>query len=64
MRRSFTVTVEDENIIKFKEVCKKQGVQQSMLIDAFMRSYINGDIEVHLTLSNRNTVSIKEDKNK
>lgn len=62
MRRSFTVTVEDENIVKFKELCKKQGVQQSMLVDAFMRSYINGDIEVHLTLSNKNTVSVRENK--
>lgn len=60
MKKSFTVTVDEEVIEEFKTVCKRQGVQQSMLVDAFMRAYAHGDIVVHLTLNNKNTISVKE----
>jgi len=61
MKKGFTVTV-DENLIKeFKDICKEQDIKQSMLIEAFMRSYIQGKIQINLYLSNKNTVTIIED---
>ena len=60
MKRSFTVTVDEDVVEQFKQVCKRQGVQQSMLIDAFMRAYVQGNIVVHLELNNKNTISVKE----
>ena len=61
MRKSFTITVEETVAKQFRDICKEQGVQQSMLVEAFMRSYVQGKIEVHLTLGNKNTtVSVIE----
>lgn len=58
-KKSYTVTVEDSIVTDFKELCKEQNVNQSMLIEAFMRTYTNERIKLEL-VNNKTEVQVKE----
>lgn len=58
-KKSYTVTVEDSIVTAFKEVCKEQNINQSMLIEAFMRTYTNERIKLEL-VNNKTEVQVKE----
>lgn len=47
-KKSYTVTVEESIVAAFKEMCKDQNINQSMLIEAFMRTYTNKHIKLEL----------------
>lgn len=47
-KKSYTVTVDEQIIAEFKAKCKAEDINQSMLITAFMRSYVNGRIKLEL----------------
>ena len=47
-KKSYTVTVDEKIVVAFKDVCKEQNVNQSMLIEAFMRTYTNDHIRLEL----------------
>lgn len=58
-KKSYTVTVEESIVTDFKELCKEQNVNQSMLIEAFMRTYTNERIKLEL-VNNKTEVQVKE----
>ena len=58
-KKSYTVTVEESIVTDFKELCKKQNINQSMLIEAFMRTYTNERIKLEL-VNNKTEVQVKE----
>lgn len=43
---TFSTTIDAEVTKKFKEICREGNVNQSMLIEAFMRTYIEGEISL------------------
>lgn len=57
-KKSYTVTVDEEIVSAFKDVCKEQNVNQSMLIEAFMRTYTNDHIRLEL-VNNKTEVQVK-----
>ena len=57
-KKSYTVTVEESIVADFKELCKEQNVNQSMLIEAFMRTYTNDHIRLEL-VNNKTETFIK-----
>ena len=57
-KKSYTVTVDEEIVYAFKDVCKEQNVNQSMLIEAFMRPYTNDHIRLEL-VNNKTEVQVK-----
>lgn len=58
-KKSYTVTVEDSIVTVFKNMCKEQNINQSMLIEAFMRTYTNKHIKLEL-VNNKTEVQVKE----
>lgn len=58
-KKSYTVTVEESIVTDFKELCKEQNINQSMLIEAFMRTYTNERIKLKL-VNNKTEVQVKE----
>lgn len=58
-RKSYTVTVDAEISEKFKEKCKDSGLNQSMLIDAFMKAFVNDEIEFKM-VKRKSSIEIKE----
>lgn len=58
-KKSYTVTVEDSIVTAFKDMCKEQNINQSMLIEAFMRTYTNERIKLEL-VNNKTEVQVKE----
>lgn len=58
-KKSYTVTVDEDIVSAFKDVCKEQNVNQSMLIEAFMRTYTNERIKLEL-VNNKTEVQVKE----
>lgn len=58
-KKSYTVTVEDSIVTAFKDICKEQNINQSMLIEAFMRTYTNERIKLEL-VNNKTEVQVKE----
>ena len=58
-KKSYTVTVEESIVTDFKELCKEQNINQSMLIEAFMRTYTNERIKLEL-VNNKTEVQVKE----
>lgn len=59
-KKSYTVTVDENIITEFKAKCKAEDINQSMLITAFMRSYVNGRIKLELV--NNQIVTMIKDK--
>lgn len=58
-KKSYTVTVEDSIVTAFKDICKEQNINQSMIIEAFMRTYTNERIKLEL-VNNKTEVQVKE----
>lgn len=58
-KTSYTVTVDPEIAASFREVCTNQKINQSMLIESFMRSYVNDHIRL-VFVNNKPEVEIKE----
>ena len=58
-KKSYTVTVEDSIVTAFKNICKEQNINQSMIIEAFMRTYTNERIKLEL-VNNKTEVQVKE----
>jgi hypothetical protein len=47
-RKAFTTTIEEELQRKFKEACDKNGAKMNNVIEAFMKSYIDGEFQIEL----------------
>lgn len=47
-KQTYSVTVDDSVVTMFREMCKEENINQSMLIEAFMRTYINRHIKLEL----------------
>jgi len=60
-KKSYSVTVDENIVIAFKNMCKEQNINQSMLIEAFMRTYMNEHIKLEL-VNNKPEVQIKDMK--
>ena len=58
-KKSYSVTVDESIVTAFKDMCKEQNINQSMLIEAFMRTYTNDRIKLEL-VNNKNEVQVKE----
>ena len=58
-KKSYTVTAEDSIVTAFKDICKEQNINQSMIIEAFMRTYTNERIKLEL-VNNKTEVQVKE----
>lgn len=54
-----SVTVNPEIKERFREVCEEQDMNQSTLIEAFMRAYVNGKVVLEL-VNNKMEAKIKE----
>ena len=54
-----SVTVNPEIKARFQEVCKEQDINQSTLIEAFMRAYVNGKVVLEL-VNNKMEAKIKD----
>lgn len=46
LRKTFTTTIEEEIQKGFKIACTKNEVKMNDILEAFMRSYINGEFHV------------------
>ena len=58
-KETYTVTVDTEVKKGFRELCKEQDMNQSKLIEMFMRAYMNGHIELAI-VNNKAETRIKE----
>ena len=58
-KKSYTVTVDEDIVVALIDVCKEQNINQSMLIEAFMRTYTNQRIKLEL-VNNKTEVQVKE----
>ena len=58
-KKSYSVTVDEAIVTTFKDMCKEQNINQSMLIEAFMRTYTNKHIKLEL-VNNKTEVQVKE----
>ena len=58
-KKSYSVTVDEAIVTAFKDMCKEQNINQSMLIEAFMRTYTNKHIKLEL-VNNKTEVQVKE----
>ena len=58
-KKSYSVTVDESIVTAFKDMCKEQNINQSMLIEAFMRTYTNKHIKLEL-VNNKTEVQVKE----
>lgn len=58
-KKSYTVTVDETIVAGFKDMCKEQNINQSMLIEAFMRTYTNEHIKLEL-VNNKIEVQVKD----
>lgn len=47
-KKSYSVTVDETIVTAFKDMCKEQNINQSMLIEAFMRTYTSERIKLEL----------------
>jgi len=45
-RKQFTTTIDEEVQEKFKEKCSQNGEKMNDVLEAFMKSYINGDFVI------------------
>lgn len=57
-KKTYSVTIDETISEDFKSLCKDNGVNQSMLIEAFMRSYVNEHVRLEL-VNNEPEVKIK-----
>ena len=59
-KKTYSVTIDIEIVEEFKTRCKEQDINQSMLIEAFMRAYTNDMVELRLVNSNKIVTMMKE----
>lgn len=59
-KKTYSVTIDIEIVEEFKARCKEQDINQSMLIEAFMRAYTNDMVELRLVNSNKIVTMMKE----
>lgn len=45
-RKQFTTTIDEEIQKDFKETCTNRGEKMNDVLEAFMKSYINGEFEI------------------
>ncbi len=45
-KQTYSVTIDSDIQKSFKTLCKNEQINQSMLIEAFMRTYVNGHIKL------------------
>ena len=50
MRKTFTTTIEEDIQKDFKKACAKNKVKMNDVLEAFMKSYIAGELEVEMEL--------------
>lgn len=58
-KKSYTVTVDEDIVSDFKNICKEQNINQSMLIEAFMRTYTSKHIKLEL-VNNKPEVQVDD----
>lgn len=47
-KRTFSTTIDPQIVDAFKEKFKEENINQSMLIETFMKAYVNGKVELRL----------------
>ena len=55
-RQSYSVTVDESIVAAFREICKEQNINQSVLIEAFMRTYTNEHIKLEFVNNKMETL--------
>lgn len=55
-RQSYSVTVDESIATAFREICKEQNINQSVLIEAFMRTYTNEHIKLEFVNNKMETL--------
>lgn len=58
-KKSYSVTVDEAIVTAFKNMCKEQNINQSMLIEAFMRTYTSDRIKLEL-VNNKPEVQVED----
>ena len=58
-KKSYSVTVDEVIVTAFKDMCKEQNINQSMLIEAFMRTYTSERIKLEL-VNNKHEVQVED----
>lgn len=51
MRKSFTSTIDEEAQKAFKEKCSEAGLPQNIVLEAFMREFASGRLELKMALN-------------
>ena len=47
-KKSYSITVDEDVVSAFRKKCKEQDVNQSMLVGAFMKSYVEERVKLDL----------------
>lgn len=56
MRKAFTASIEESIQKDFKEKCSQSGVPQNVIIETFMKAFVNDEIQLKLV---KNTLSVE-----
>lgn len=59
-KRTFSTTIDPQVVDAFKEKCKEENINQSMLIETFMKAYVNGKVELRLVNNKIEDAVMKE----
>lgn len=51
MRKSFTSTIDGDIQKSFKEKCNQIGLPQNVVLEAFMKAFSNGELELKMKKS-------------
>ena len=58
-KKSYSITVDEDIAAAFREKCKEEDINQSMLVGAFMKSYVAGRVKLDL-VNNKPVIEMKE----
>lgn len=58
-KKTYSVTIEERLMNDFRELCREQAINQSMLIESFMRAYVNGSVKLAL-VNNKPETTMEE----
>jgi len=59
-KKTYSATIDVETLEVFKAKCKEKDVSQSMLIESFMRAYVNDMVELRLVNNSKIIAVMKE----
>ena len=58
MRKAFTSSIDEDIQKSFKEKCVESGIPQNVVLEAFMKEFSSGSLELRMT-KNRFSIDVK-----